>query len=254
MSLTLSRRSFMTGLGGSLLFPVLGTAVAASGIETHPYLLGDRVVNIKVFQKGRGHNFVCLHDNENTATDVATAIVNSYGGRILELAHSGDRNISFKHQGVAYEFDPNRMFSNKGIEDSLRAQGDSYSVEAHVLVKNFAETFLGKFKPGLVISMHNNTNGNYAITSYQAGGGMENDARDIYINPDIDPDNFFFVTSLELFEYLRGRNFNVVLQSMGVVDDGSLSVYAASRGTSYVNVEAQDGHEAFQRAMAEALM
>jgi hypothetical protein len=253
MNLALSRRSFVAGLGGALLFPTFGTDAVASSTETYPHLIGDRVVNIKVLQKGRGHIFVSLHDNENTGTDVASAMVNTYGGRLLELAHSGERYISFKHQGVGYKFDPNRMFSDKGIEDTLRAQGD-YSPEAHALVKSFAEVFLEKFKPGLVIAMHNNTNGNFAVTSYQAGGDMENEASDVYINPDIDPDNFFFVTSHELFEHLKKRNFSVVLQSTGAVDDGSFSVYAASRGISYVNVEAQDGHEAFQRAMVEALM
>lgn len=253
MNLTLSRRDFLAALGAALLLPVLGTAAIASNTETYPYLLGDATIKIKVFHNGNGPTFVCPHDNENTASAVALEMVRLHGGVLIELSHNGERNIRFNHQGVAYTFDPNRMWTDRGIRASLQTLGQTYSEEAHQMVESFASVVKLFFKPGLIVAVHNNTDGNYALSSYTQGGDMENEASKIFINPDTDPDDFFFVTSTSLFDRLKARNFNVVLQARGASDDGSLSVYAASKGIPYVNVEAQTGHATFQRAMIEAL-
>ncbi len=57
----------------------------------------------------------------------------------------------------------------------------------------------------------------------------------------MDPDNFVFVTDRRFFEYLKQRETSVVLQSMQVPDDGSLSVYAMKNNIPYANIEVQHG-------------
>lgn len=239
------------GAGLSLLLPSF--AMAEVVFETYPYLLGDKTIAIKILRNGSGSNFVCPHDNENTASAIAAVMVRAHGGTLIELSHSGERNINFSHAGVAYTFDPNRMFTDRGIKATLQALGP-YSEDAYALVKNFADVVKLYFKPGLIIAMHNNTNGAYSIRSYIAGGDMQTEASQVYVNPDIDPDNFFFVTTLNLFNRLKDRNFNVVLQASRTSDDGSLSVYAAQKGVPYVNIEAQAGKSAVQQAMVESLL
>lgn len=254
-SMGFTRRTFFAGLGSLALLASTGQISAAAGLaQTYPYLLGDATVNIKVFQNGNGSTFVCPHDNENTASTVALRMVRSHGGTLIELSHKGTRNITFNHEGASYEFDPNRMFSDRGIKASLQAQGGRYSQEAHALVENFASVVKLYIKPGQIIAMHNNTNGSYSALSYKEGGDMQREAQQVHINPDIDPDDFYFVTTQAAFNRLQRLNFNVVLQSRRATDDGSLSVYAARSGKPYVNVEAQSGHSSVQRAMLEALL
>ena len=74
----------------------------------------------------------------------------------------------------------------------------------------------------------------------------------MYINPERDPDDFFFVTDQKVFDELKRRKLNVVLQDNRIRrDDGSLSVHAGRKGISYINVEAEPGHFQEQIRMIE---
>ena len=254
MHVRLNRRTALIGMCSIFLLSTAGVPVVAATNEEYPYLLGDTTITIKILKNGDGPTFVCPHDDETTASAVATAMVIAHGGVRVELSHTGRRNISFTHQGVMHTFDPNRMFSDAGIKASLEAQGGAYSEEVHQLVKAFASTFKLFFRRGLIVAVHNNTDGNYAIDSYAVGGGLQGEASDVHINPSMDKDDFFFVTTADHFRRLKERNFNVVLQASNASDDGSLSVYAARNGIQYINVEAQEGHVQFQQAMLEALL
>lgn len=105
-----------------------------------------------------------------------------------------------------------------------------------------------------VVTLHNNTDGNYSVLSYLPGGAHAREAQEVHVVDGRDPDDFFFVTDRDLFERLAEKGFNVVLQhNDAATDDGSLSVYAGRRGKPYVNVEAEHGHLHEQVEMVRAL-
>jgi hypothetical protein len=106
----------------------------------------------------------------------------------------------------------------------------------------------------VVVTIHNNSEGGYSALSYDENGDLSSDARSVYLVPDEDPDDFFFVTTDALYDTLRVRDANVVLQdNLLAQDDGSLSVLAGRDGIPYVNVEAQHDHVDVQRGMLALL-
>jgi hypothetical protein len=76
--------------------------------------LGDSTVMIEQQRCGQGKAFVHLHQNETTALQAAMTVVQSDGGSVLTLIHSGGRTITFHLNDKTYEFDPNRMFTAAG--------------------------------------------------------------------------------------------------------------------------------------------
>ncbi len=69
-----------------------------------------------------------------------------------------DRVITFTLSGVNYTFDPNRMFTPKGIDNTLKAYGP-YSQAAAQEVSAFASQLLSVYdfqNQKTVIGLHNN--------------------------------------------------------------------------------------------------
>ena len=208
--------------------------------------IGATQVRVRV-QKRTGADlvFINLHDDENTSVEAGQWLIGQRGGRLVQLKHEGSRLISFVSEGTSFKFDPNRMFTDQGARRSLETHGP-FSVKALKDVRQFAASVLSicRFDElSLVVTLHNNSNQGYSAASYTKGAVYEIDALKVYLDRNADPDDFFFVTDLGLFEFFRGRGFNVVLQdNENVTDDGSLSVLAGRRGIPYINVEAEEGH------------
>lgn len=226
--------------------------------ERYPIHLGGTVVDVVVrsSDKDGGLTYLVLHDDENTAVAAAADVVARRGGRLVELQHSGERNIRFVLDDAAYAFDPNRMFTPAGADSTLKRNGRS-SPAALEVVRAFADSVLavaGFASTTTVVAVHNNTPDRYAATSYLDGGPYAGDARFVHVAADQDVDDFFYVTTAEFYRSLREGGFNVVLQDNAfVTDDGSLSVLCGRRGIPYVNVEAEHGHFESQVRMLEFL-
>ena len=239
------------------LLSLVFTAVCLLGYsqskrETIAFPVGNTKVNIVIEENGQGPTFVNLHDNENTSVDATNELLKKHSGRLIQLVHSGERNVKFKLGKKAYEFDPNRMFTDAGAEATLERFG-SNDKSAHKKVRALAERVYGLLDVPVIITLHNNSEDNYSAASYL--DDYKNDAAAVYIKPNSDPDDFFFVTTQKLFDACKSRGFNVVLQNNETMtDDGSLSVLAGREGVPYVNVEAQHGHQKEQLKMLEALM
>jgi len=102
--------------------------------------------------------------------------------------------------------------------------------------------------------LHNNHPRGLSIRNYVPSGSMAQGMSQVAVSPDKDPHDFFYVTSQRAFEFLSGRNFNVVLQNNQTVrDDGSLSVWAARQQIDYINSEAGTGNLASQMVMLAAV-
>jgi hypothetical protein len=251
------------GLAWALLLGV-GPAAAQPAdslvAAEHPLALGDSVVHVAVVERSlvsAGYpswlDLLVLHDDENTAVEAGRSFVEAHGGRLVELRAQGERRVAFALDGLAFSVDPNRIFTDPGARRTLEA--DSTHAGAAALARLFGDALVAVYAPdSVVVTLHNNTADRYSARSYAEGGEYARDAEAVHLEPDADPDDFFFVTERALYDALAAGGFNVVLQdNQRVTDDGSLSVWAARAGLPYVNVEAEHGHLDEQLRMLEAL-
>ncbi|HAU1152625.1 TPA: protein tyrosine phosphatase [Legionella pneumophila] len=211
---------------------VMAIIAQTSCAVNHRVMVGDEPVIIQQ-TKGQGKTFVHVHHNEQTALKAAKAVIRKEGGSLITLIHSGGRNIVFHLNNQRYEFDPNRIFTDKGIKRTL-AQYSYYTPEAHQEVKKLADKIKVLLPEGKVIAVHNNSS--YSLKDYLPGHELAKDAKALYMNPDNYFRNFYLVTKLSDYLRLKMQGFNGVLQKPSATDDGSLSVYLAKR--DYINVEA----------------
>jgi hypothetical protein len=211
------------------------------------YKLGERVIQIKIFQYGDAKDkvYINLHDDEITAINGAKKTLERKGGYLIKIENYRTRNIRFKLEGKYYTIDPNRMFSRIGIERSLIIFGNT-SPKAINEIEKFANRILQLIpaNPSWIIALHNNTNGKYSINSYLPGGEKETDAKDLNVNDDLDADDFFLTTDSVLFNRLANEKFNTILQdNTNAKKDGSLSIYCGERNIHYVNCETEHGRQ-----------
>lgn len=219
----------------------------------HDLTLGDAHVAVVVHDSDQhGITFINVHENETTSIEAAREHVRTHGGRLVHLAHTGERNITFRLEDSTFVVDPNRIFTDEGIRNTLSSLGE-YSDSAHEAVATFSDsllTILGIDTLSVVVTVHNNTDENYSILSYADGGDYQSDARFVYVDRGKDIDDFFFITEPDWFSDFRSGGFNVAVQdNEQVTDDGSLSVLCGQQGIPYVNVEAQHGHLEIQVQM-----
>jgi len=211
--------------------------------------LGDTNVVVEKIQHGQGQAFVHVHQNETTALQAAHAVINTEGGSLVTLRHPGGRNIVFTLDKVRYEFDPNRMFTDVGIEKTLKQFGP-YSAEAHRAVAMLASYVKAALPSNqTVIAVHNNQT--YSLREYYPGASLASEAAALHVPQPKAHRNFYLVTQKTEYMRLKQLKFNSVLQASSTDDDGSLSVYLASK--RYVNVEAGFDQLAAQINMLRSL-
>lgn len=226
---------------------ILLALLAASGCATRDaartsFKLGDTTVHAQVFQRGTtSPTMINVHDDENTSVLAGKIVVKESGGRLIELAHGGQRLVKFTLDGQTYCFDPNRIFSDEGIRVTL-SRHSVYSEAAHRLVKDFAAKFIEQFaldREPVIMALHNTDGHGLTIHSYRADGAKSSASSKFHVGARRSPGDFFYVTDQRCFDYLQARDFNVTLQDDAhVPDDGSASVYFARQGIPYLNIEA----------------
>jgi hypothetical protein len=238
----------------------------------HELILG--VTRIKVHEivvQGMFNTcFLIIHDNENTASKAVIEHIKKNGGKMIELDTGGNRHVKFRmSNGQEVQFDPNRIFTDKGTEKDLKNKNQGKGYENNDTIKNEIKKLKDKILQLLiecncnpVVAVHDNTEDKYGIDSYLYGGGEEKkgNTRKKEGNPnkraDEDPDNFLLVTSEEYFDKLKGK-YNVILQTNnnnstrknGPYDDGSLSVHM--KDGNYINCEAKHASLDKQKDMLE---
>ena len=232
------------------------SAPGAPAVDTLAVAVGETPVRLVVHTApgGDGLNMLNLHDDEGTSVEAALDVVRERGGRVVEVVHTGERNLTFAVRGRPYTADPNRIFTDAGRRRTLAPRADPAALAA---LEAFADTVLALYADAptpVVVTLHNNTPDGYSARSYEPGAQYATDAAAVAVRPGADPDDFFFVTDRPLYDALVGQGFSAVLQdNRAATDDGSLSVWAAQRGVPYVNVEAERGHRAEQVRMIRAL-
>lgn len=214
-------------------------------VTTIFHKLGDDFIRIRAYQYGQSKEpfFIALHDDEITAISGAQKLLENNGGLLIRIDNNKQRNIRFRLAGKFFIFDPNRIFSRTGISQSLSMFGginnkaiDEVDKFANRILKLLPESSL------CIISLHNNSNGKFSITSYLAGQEREKDAKAIRFVPKEDPDDLFLTTDSLFFQKLVKGNFNTVLQDNdNAKKDGSLSIYCGEKNICYLNCETEHG-------------
>lgn len=231
--------------------------IAAAQVSTKECSIGQTGIQIKKeifsFPKN-GIYFINLHSNETTSMEATVEYLTGDAGCFMHLLHGEVRYVQFYLDSILYKIDPNRIFTPLGRKETLKKNA-SYSIRAEQETARFADTILAMMQqPKLIIAMHNNTNKGFSIESYTKGKAEAPNAANVYINKMMDPDDFVYTTEPKVFNYLKTKKINVVLQkTKGFIDDGSLSVYCGNKKIPYINIEAEEGHKEQQLQMLHAL-
>jgi hypothetical protein len=226
--------------------------------KTILHKLGDRNISLKVIQYGQLVNTCCinLHDDELTAVKAARAVLEQKGGILIKIENNAQRNISFPYKGVVYTFDPNRIFSRPGINGTLKANGKKNPL-AIIEVEKFAAQLLQLIPDTIscIIALHNNTDGDFSVKTYQQGGKRQQDAKQVYADSWQDIDDIALTTDEILFNKMSTLGYNSILQDNEKVNkDGSLSVYYGELNKRYINIETQHGKTAQYGEMLSKLL
>ncbi|MEO7313255.1 MAG: hypothetical protein ABIX01_22910 [Chitinophagaceae bacterium] len=227
-------------------------------IQVIPCKLGDNVIQLKTYQYGSRSDIVMihLHGSEKTSLLAGMQWLKANGGLLIRIANGEERNISFRMDTAVFSFDPNHIFSLKGITNDF-ASNTTRREKAISQTQSFAKKILSLLPPNptLVVALHNNFDGDYSIDSYMKGHDRALDAAMVYKNPARDPDDIFLTTDATIFQQLTGEGFNTILQNEKTVKrDGSLSVYFHEKKIRYLNCETEHGKQALYFSMLSAAM
>lgn len=236
-----------------ILFFFACTSYGATKLRTKTikYYLNKTPVSIKITSSTQpGLIYFAMHENESTGARAVKIVIRKHGGKLIRIRQHGRRTITFRIRHNRYRFDPNRIFSKRGIRRTLRRYGRT-SPTAVKIVDGFAKRLIKLLNKNLIITVHNNRAYGFGIKDFRRSGRLSMDTNRIYINPKLPPDDFYLVTTKALFKAAEANKYNVIWQGKDVGDNGSLSVYANRRNIPYINVEARHGHLKHQVKMLE---
>lgn len=222
------------------------------------YNMAGKTIPIKIMQYGERSDLICinLHSNEDASVKAAMAVLEKYGGTLIRIENNRQRVIRFKLKGVSYAFDPNRMFSAAGIEQTLRENSRVNKAAAEEIEK-FAANILAMLPDtaACVVALHNNTEEAYSIRTYLEGGQRQSDAKAVYANETQDVDDIILTTDSLLFQQMVDQGYNAIWQdNTNAKKDGSLSIYFGEAGRRYINIETQHGKVEQYAEMLEKLI
>jgi hypothetical protein len=224
------------------------------------YAVGETNVPVQArkFKPYSGRvTFINLHDNEQTSLNAAMHYLESCGGgKLVNLPNQQERFINISWSNKAYRFDPNRIYSREGRKYTLTRLSERFDDSVQTEVAYFASQILRRHIVGskLIVAIHNNTDSALSILSYQQDQVENRHFGQVFINPEMDPDDFMLTTNYSIFKRIKERNINVVWENSKLIeDDGSLSVYAGLHKIPYINIEAEHEHLEEQVAMLNAL-
>jgi hypothetical protein len=218
----------------------------------------------QVLDSGRpGHNWILLHDDENTAFDAALYAIAKYGGKAVEI----DLLRPIPASAIV---DPNHNFAVS--EDQRRTCRGPVRPPA----PRFTSFILEHLGPPPYLALHNNYDGHF-----QNGGGgnlsVRQNGRSLLGFPArkaadrlADEDNFVIVSGLappfrmsdrlrQITERLRDAGVNVIYEYVNKdTYDCSLSNYLLVHGGvlpgEYFNIEAEEGDYRSQITIIDTLL
>jgi hypothetical protein len=153
-----------------LICAFIQTAFAQTTLQE--CVIGDTSIQLQKQYFGtapKGIYFINLHANETTSVDATNEYLNKSAGCFIQLKNGDIRNIRFSLNNSLFKVDSNRIFTNIGIEATLK-KNSTYTIDAAKAVASFAKNIIDIMsQPKLIIAMHNNTDKDFSISSYSKG-------------------------------------------------------------------------------------
>ena len=207
--------------------------------------LGESAVGVEIFRyDGEGKNVILhLHQNELPSLAAAKDVASELGGSVITISQAkAGRYKEFKFGNFTVKFDPNRIFTDIGIEKTLVFSQRGKIVKPDGETRRMAVQEVQKFR-GVLLSI---------VDAEIAATGAK---RLVVAHNNVAGEKYFHVTRKEDGKALSAKGYSVTLEDLKD-NDGSLSVYfATSRKTfSYLNVEAGYKDNAAQKQMLEAAL
>lgn len=222
------------------------------------FSLPGKQVPVKILQYGDRTDLVCinLHSNEDASVKAAMTVLEKHGGTLIKIENNRQRVIRFRLKGVNYSFDPNRIFSAAGIDQTLR-ENSRVNIAAAAEIEKFATMLLSMLSDtnACVVALHNNTENAFSVKTYQEGGQRQKDAKAVYANESQDVDDIILTTDSLLYAHMAEAGYNSIWQdNENARKDGSLSIYFGEAGRRYINIETQHGKVDQYAEMFEKLL
>jgi hypothetical protein len=205
-----------------------------------------RILRSSLKHKPSRRRYLLIHGDEATAREALMQHMRTHSG-VAFLVEGTTRNVPI----LSGQIDPNRMFSRRGAELSLKSLNPNWTAEqvgaALDLLEREREPFLDAILPTgreLMVALHNNTEYSFADEEPVSDQSARNQPGDLHA--------FFLCTDPGDYRALAASPYNAVLQrEMRTPDDGSLSRRAAARRLRYINLEVKEGDAARQREMLD---
>ena len=199
---------------------------------------------VKYSYKANGVKFLVVHDDEDTGVKAGFDYIKWYGGEIIDSQYGSVRDYNITYMDDPYRIDPNAIYTKTGVHTRLKKSQYSTTEVEEALLKAGKQIidFYDPKSTGYILTLHNNGDGGFGISSYLPGYDLSSTADSVFINFEMDGDDLIYVTEPRLFSSFKKANVNVILQSKFASNDGSLSVYAMQNNIPYINVEVQHGH------------
>lgn len=222
------------------------------------YNLGDTSVNMRKFCFKSCTSkviFLNLHGDEQTSVKAAEEYVIDNGGTLVSI-NNNQRIVDVNLSGRKYSFDPNRIFSIAGTEATVKLYSKTFDTSAGNRISTFANQLLSGFidSTNLIVTLHNNKDSGLSVLSYQKDQRLKKHSGKVFVNKEMDPDDFMLTTDTSIFRRIKEKNINVIYEKADLTkDDGSLSIHSGRLNIPYINVESQHGHFIEQFAMLLAI-
>lgn len=231
-----------------ILILFLGSAISfsqSSKIMNKTIKLAKTKIELKQVNQVKNNDilFLNIHQDEQTSIDAIQAFSKDISLNFAYFNHKKTRRIKYQIGQHIYSVDPNRIYTKEGREKTIESE-HQITLRSKMVAKKLANEIIqliSQYKT--IVTLHNNSDVNYSIKSYLPNGDEAENTAEVYINPNMDADDFIYTTEKRFFDYLKNANYNVILQdNTHFVNDGSLSVYCGIKGIPYINIEAQLGH------------
>jgi len=231
-----------------ILILFLGSAISfsqSSKIMNKTIKLAKTKIELKQVKQAKNNDilFLNIHQDEQTSIDAIQVFSKDIPLNFAYFNHKKTRRIKYQIGKNTFTVDPNRIYTKEGREKTIESE-HQITLRSKMVAKKLAKEIIQLISHyQTIVTLHNNSDVNYSIKSYLPNGDEAENTAEVYINPNMDADDFIYTTEKRFFDYLKNANYNVILQdNTHFVNDGSLSVYCGIKGIPYINIEAQLGH------------
>lgn len=224
-------------------------------------IIFDRYLKLRVsptHNLGSKINWLIIHHNEFHAARVMRWALKKYGGQAIEVINRKrprQRALRARVKRKNFLYDPNRIFSARGVRKTLHHYNlflsrryRRYLKPASKYLRKVRRFFLKNFplsKNKCLIALHNNMNrGKISIKLFK----RKKDYR-VFRSYKMHPKNFVIVTRKKHFDFLKKKGINAAwhFRLSKRSNDGSLSVHSLKNNLCYINIESRFGDSKSQK-------